>query len=730
LFSSATASSCKKLDGSKRGRDRRSDKDKQQDKRRRTTPDEPAFTSTHIPRLACLYNKYDPMMYRSNAQTLKKFEISSTSRTTTPLRSTVTMTKAHQTASEPCTLVPLNVVKRIQWMPHDKRIALQSAVSRHLRGGTDEEKWRFAYRWLFPETDPDEIPYLQDPVISIVSSVVDDFEARLRELIRSSTDLDDLESRIPVIRGQFLAQYGITINEAEQDSPSLASLRTASSSPGSERLTTTTPPSVADLNHPHLERDTNHEHFTLSSNSQSNLNELPAGISAHQDIPLGPLVSNDHDWLHHDDFPNIDDMPSWDPSTWNTDPETTNDISNSLHVTENLKDLHGYICVAQDPSHRFSYGLYDGWLDFIGVKDELYCEVCSIGCTIYKLLRRGYTPGSAMITSRQYKRTSMYLPCTCDETISFQYIENLCKTDVASWKGKEEFLRTKENRSKLDHLRASLAVGFGLCLQWGQSSAASASVCAYEAPTSHTLMFCVETAMTSIRAVRAQIEVIAGRTTCRVGQQLSKGTSLEDGREHDQVMQRTDCKILGLSKGGDTRRTFASSKRLIWFFILALSLTTLRSSVHFATSSPGSTVLALRAFSGVSLRFLVSMPLDSVLLLRVLLESFASRSPRPFVVQLVAFASQPAVSVMLPPFLQPGRPLVGSIPPEAPPMLGSSWELNQPWSWKSAVPDQQAPLVSVVPLFCSRKASSTVLQKFVANTIAVPSNRSLIIGCR
>ncbi|KAG9603369.1 hypothetical protein KCU86_g2055, partial [Aureobasidium melanogenum] len=274
------------------------------------------------------------MMYRSNAQTFKKFEIS----------------------PEPCTLVPLNAVKRIQWMPHDKRIALQSAVSQYLRGGTDEEKWRFAYRWLFPETNPDETPcpYLQDSVISIVSSVVDDFEVRLRELIRSSTDLDDLESQIPVIRGQFLAQYGINIIEAEQDYPSLASLRTASSSPGSGRLMTTTPLNAADLNHPHLERDTNHEHFTLSSGSQPNLNELPAGHSAHQDIPLEPLVSNDLDWLHHTDFPNFGDMSDWDPSTWNPDYETTNDASNSLYVTENPKDLHGYGPLIQEESLSFS----------------------------------------------------------------------------------------------------------------------------------------------------------------------------------------------------------------------------------------------------------------------------------------------------------------------------------------------------------------------------------------
>ncbi|KAG9661258.1 hypothetical protein KCU95_g131, partial [Aureobasidium melanogenum] len=250
-------------------------------------------------------------------------------------------------APESCTLVPLNTVKRIQWMPHDKRIALQSAINRQLRGRTDEEKWRYAYRWLFPDTNPDETPspYLQDSVISIISSVVDDFEIRLRELIRSSTDLNDLEGRVPIIRGQFVAQYGFNVNEVEQDLPSLTRLRTASSSPGSGRLTTpnsTVPPDVPDLDQPHLGGDTNHDQPTLPSDSQQGLNVLPTGINAHQDAALEPLVTSDPVWLHHDDFPSLDDMPGWDPSTWNPGYETTNDASDSLYVTENSKECHGY----------------------------------------------------------------------------------------------------------------------------------------------------------------------------------------------------------------------------------------------------------------------------------------------------------------------------------------------------------------------------------------------------
>jgi hypothetical protein len=54
------------------------------------------------------------------------------------------------------------------------------------------------------------VPVFQDPVISIVSFIVDHYERRLRNDIQQSSDLPDLESRIPAIRGQFLAQYGLS----------------------------------------------------------------------------------------------------------------------------------------------------------------------------------------------------------------------------------------------------------------------------------------------------------------------------------------------------------------------------------------------------------------------------------------------------------------------------------------------------------------------------------------
>jgi hypothetical protein len=62
--------------GSKRRRDDAGEKDKQPGKKGCIPRDKDERTST--PRLACFYNKYDPMMYRVNAQTGKKFEICET----------------------------------------------------------------------------------------------------------------------------------------------------------------------------------------------------------------------------------------------------------------------------------------------------------------------------------------------------------------------------------------------------------------------------------------------------------------------------------------------------------------------------------------------------------------------------------------------------------------------------------------------------------------------------
>jgi hypothetical protein len=73
-----TACSSGTSSGSKRRRDDAGEKDKQPGKKGRVPRDEDEDERTSAPRLACFYNKYDPMMYRSNAQTGKKFEICET----------------------------------------------------------------------------------------------------------------------------------------------------------------------------------------------------------------------------------------------------------------------------------------------------------------------------------------------------------------------------------------------------------------------------------------------------------------------------------------------------------------------------------------------------------------------------------------------------------------------------------------------------------------------------
>lgn len=164
-------------------------------------------------------------------------------------------------------------------------------------------------------------------MISIVSSVVDDFDTRLREYIRTSSDLSELEGRISEIRGQFLAQYGIMVNEDEQDPLSLTSLRTVSSSSSSGRLTTTTPLDVADLDQQYLGGYTTHSQTNPSSNHQPSLNVLPPESNALQDISLEPPATSDPVGLQIE-FADFDDsILSWDPNhdLWNYDHGTTNE---------------------------------------------------------------------------------------------------------------------------------------------------------------------------------------------------------------------------------------------------------------------------------------------------------------------------------------------------------------------------------------------------------------------
>lgn len=71
--SAPTTSSGGSSSRSKRRQDDAGGCDERQEKRQRIFQDKP--TSTITQRLACFYNKYDPVMYRSNTQTRNKFEI-------------------------------------------------------------------------------------------------------------------------------------------------------------------------------------------------------------------------------------------------------------------------------------------------------------------------------------------------------------------------------------------------------------------------------------------------------------------------------------------------------------------------------------------------------------------------------------------------------------------------------------------------------------------------------
>lgn len=169
-------------------------------------------------------------------------------------------------------------MKRIKWISDDQRLALQSEVAKELRGRSDANKWTFAYERLFPDVSPDNIPspckylgsrpsfdlltvpVLQDPVISIVSFVTDHYETCLRDEIRHSSDLSDLEGRISTILEDFLAQYGITTNGRTQIPNLTSSMSTVQSSPEIELGPLPTLESSDALENDNWLRD---EHFVL-----------------------------------------------------------------------------------------------------------------------------------------------------------------------------------------------------------------------------------------------------------------------------------------------------------------------------------------------------------------------------------------------------------------------------------------------------------------------------------
>jgi hypothetical protein len=109
---------------------------------------------------------------------------------------------------------------------------------------------------------------LQDPVISTVSFVVDGYGSLLRDLIRESDDLLQLESRIPTILGQFLAQYDISANRQDvdhshQDQVNILPLSSGLPEPSLEVESTTQPAS----DHSNGSNDDNwlqHDDFVIS----------------------------------------------------------------------------------------------------------------------------------------------------------------------------------------------------------------------------------------------------------------------------------------------------------------------------------------------------------------------------------------------------------------------------------------------------------------------------------
>jgi hypothetical protein len=103
---------------------------------------------------------------------------------------------------------------------------------------------------------------MRDPVISIVSFIVDGFETRLRQLIGQSDDLEDLSSRISAIQGQFLAQYSIFDYGSEQLHPSLPNAITIPGDIHPRGSTTLSPPVADEPRHLHHESQ-QHRHQTV-----------------------------------------------------------------------------------------------------------------------------------------------------------------------------------------------------------------------------------------------------------------------------------------------------------------------------------------------------------------------------------------------------------------------------------------------------------------------------------
>jgi hypothetical protein len=156
-----------------------------------------------------------------------------------------------------------------------------------------------------------------------VSFVTDGYETRLRDLIRQSDDLLHLESRIPAILGQFLAQYGISTNRRNVD-------------------------------HPH--QDQVNASSSLSGIPESSL-EVESTIQPAFEHSNG---SNDDNWLQYDDFVVSAERHVY--SNWASDLDASNIIG-----TEN--DMFGSSNSNHDISNNMRIG--NDMLSFAEIEEGL-----------------------------------------------------------------------------------------------------------------------------------------------------------------------------------------------------------------------------------------------------------------------------------------------------------------------------------------------------------------------
>lgn len=141
-----------------------------------------------------------------------------------------------------------------------------------------------------------------------MSSVVDDCERRLLDLVRQSVDLNDLESRIPNLRGQFLAQYGYS---TVHDNSTSSNSQTMSSGSSPQTSNAMTPLDVAQNDQPRMfVSETHHSQFALPSAS----NDLTHGhdLSLLESLQPPLATSENLGWQQNDNYEAwMDDLFDW-----------------------------------------------------------------------------------------------------------------------------------------------------------------------------------------------------------------------------------------------------------------------------------------------------------------------------------------------------------------------------------------------------------------------------------